>query len=358
MRFGPSSRGDIMAHLHQCPEDTMIDPVVNARFRRIAILTLFAVYFVILVGGIVRASGAGMGCPDWPTCFGRWIPPTDESQLPPDYHAIYAERGYADTRFNPVKTWTEYVNRLIGVSTGILVILTLVHSRHFLKSDRAVFWLSLSVFLLIGFQGWLGSAVVASNLRPAMITAHMITAFLIVCLLIYAVARSQRDSLARIDARGLPERFKTVLIAAMAMTLLQIAMGTQIRESVDLISRAFEHGARHLWREEFPIVFYIHRSFSSLILLVNLWLAWKVVRNIRSGNLLFYFGIAPAGLVVIAILTGITLDRLGFPAVIQPMHLLLANLIFGAQFFLLMIHRNALKRMNEHGLDYAQAHKR
>lgn len=347
-----------MPHPQLCPENAMIDPATSARFRRIGTLTLFAVYLVILAGGIVRASGAGMGCPDWPTCFGRWIPPTAESQLPPDYHSIYAERGYADTRFNPVKTWTEYANRLIGVSTGLLVILTLFFSRHFLKSDRAIFWLSLSVFLLIGFQGWLGSVVVASNLRPAMITAHMVTAFLIVCLLIYAIARSQKESLARIDARSLPERFRTLLIAAMAMTLLQIAMGTQIRESVDLISVAFGHGERHLWREEFPIVFYVHRSFSAIILLVNLWLGWKVVRNIRRGNLLFYFGIAPACLVVIAILTGVSLDRLGFPAFIQPVHLLLANLVFGAQFFLFMVYRYAEKGTAESGLDYAHAQRR
>jgi len=336
----------------------MIDPIASARFRRIGTLTLAAVYFVILAGGIVRASGAGMGCPDWPTCFGQWVPPTAESQLPGNYHSIYAERGYADTRFNPVKTWTEYVNRLIGVSTGLLVILTLFHSRHFLRSDRTVFWLSLSVFLLIGFQGWLGSAVVASNLRPAMITAHMVTAFLIVCLLIYAIARSQREKLATIDARALPEKFKTVLWAAMAMTLLQIAMGTQIRESVDAISLAFNHGDRHLWREDFPIIFYVHRSFSSIILFTNLWLAWKVMRHIERGNLLFRFGIAPAALVVVAILTGVSLDRLGFPAFVQPVHLLLANLIFGAQFFLFMIYRCAETGADDRGMAFAQAETR
>lgn len=320
----------------------MTDPIASLSFRRLGALTIAAVYLVILAGSVVRASGAGMGCPDWPTCFGQWIPPTSEAQLPPDYHAIYAARGYANTDFNPLKTWTEYTNRLLGATTGILVLLTLLRSRIFLKSDRAIFWLSLSVFLLIGFQGWLGSAVVASNLRPAMITAHMVMAFVILCLLIYAIARSQRDVLASVDASRLPKYFKTVLLAAMGMTLLQIAMGTQIREAVDVIAGQFD-GERGLWREHFPIIFYVHRSFSSVILLTNLWLAWKIMRHVAHDTLFFRFGVIVAALVVTAILTGVTLDRLGFPAFVQPAHLLLANLIFGAQFFLFMMYRYSEK---------------
>jgi cytochrome c oxidase assembly protein subunit 15 len=322
----------------------MTDHAISARFCRIGLLTIAAVYFLILVGGIVRASGAGMGCPDWPTCFGQLIPPTDEAQLPADYHEIYAERGYADTRFNPLKTWTEYVNRLIGASIGVLILMTLIRSIPYLrgeKGDRPIFYLALSVFLLVGFQGWLGSAVVASNLRPVMITAHMVMAFLIVCLLIYTLARSQRDTLKRLDVAALSPRFRTVLWVAVGMTLLQITMGTQIRESVDLLANAAAPTERSVWREHFPIIFYVHRSFSSLILFTNLWLAWNLVRKLGAGHLLRRFGYGLGGLVAAAVLSGVSLDRLGFPAVAQPLHLLLANLIFGTQFFLVIALRYA-----------------
>lgn len=317
----------------------MIDSSASARFRRIGLLTIAAVYFLILVGGIVRASGAGMGCPDWPTCFGRWVPPTDVSQLPADYHQIYAERGYANTDFNPLKTWTEYVNRLVGVSIGFLIFLTLYRSYFLRKDDPMIFKLSLTVFFAVGFQGWLGKAVVASHLKPAMITAHMLMAFLIICLLIYSILRSQKKSLAWVDAKGLPPRFKVVLMAAMGMVLLQIAMGTQIRESVDTMANALNPSAREFWRESFPIIFYVHRSFSSVILFTNLWLAWKIYQSIARDTLFFRLGIALGFLVAFAVLTGVSLDRLGFPAFVQPVHLLLANLIFGAQFSLLMIYR-------------------
>jgi cytochrome c oxidase assembly protein subunit 15 len=304
------------------------------RFRRVGLLTIFAVYFVILVGGIVRASGAGMGCPDWPTCFGQWIPPTHESQLPANYHEIYSERGYQNTQFNPVKTWTEYVNRLVGVTTGLLIFLTVWLSRIYLKTDKTVFYLSLSVFFLIGFQGWLGSTVVASNLKPFMITLHMLMALLIVALLIYTIARSQRDFIGQTDIQLLPTAFKTVLITAMVMTLLQVAMGTQVREAVDFISHEHKYIERQYWRDDFPIIFYVHRSFSSIILFTNAWLVWKIYQSVSKKSVMLYTGFFLLALVVIAILAGITLDRLGVPPIAQPIHLLVANLIFGSQFFL------------------------
>lgn len=312
----------------------MISTQAAAHFRRLGILTIFAVYFVILVGGIVRASGAGMGCPDWPTCFGQWVPPTDESQLPANYHQIYAERGYENTQFNPVKTWTEYTNRLVGVTVGFLIFLTVWSSRIYLKADKAIFYLAVSVFLLVGFQGWLGSSVVASNLKPLMITLHMLLALFIVALLIYTIARSQRDVITQLDIGQLPDTFKRVLAAAMAMTLLQVAMGTQVREAVDFIAHEHAYIDRQFWRDGFPVIFYIHRSFSSLILFTNLWLAWKIIRLTDKKGLLRYVGLSLATLVVTAILAGISLDRLAMPPIAQPIHLLMANLIFGVQFFL------------------------
>jgi len=319
----------------------MIDVTATRRYLLIGLITLGAVYFLIMVGGIVRASGAGMGCPDWPTCFGQWIPPVSEAELPPNYQEIYAQRGYADTRFNPVKTWTEYVNRLIGVSIGGLILLTAGCAIPLRKQDPTVFHLSAAVLLLVAFQGWLGSAVVASNLKPALITAHMVMAFLIVCLLLYAVIRSQRARLAAARIAPLPRRFSRVLQAAMLMTLLQIAMGTQIRESVDVIATLFNAVDRHLWREEFPTVFYIHRSFSSIILLTNGWIAWTLVKHLGRRHWYAQFGAVLFGLVVAAIAAGVGLDRFGFPAVVQPLHLVLANLIFGTQFALFTIYRYA-----------------
>ncbi len=325
---------DFLLNSFICIPITMINDQAAARFRRLGTLTIFAVYFVILVGGIVRASGAGMGCPDWPTCFGKWVPPTEEAQLPANYHQIYAERGYENTQFNPVKTWTEYTNRLVGVTIGFLILLTAWSSRIYRKTDKPIFYLAVSVFLLVGFQGWLGATVVASNLKPLMITLHMLLALFIVALLIYTITRSQREVIAQFDIRAVPGKVKSVLIVAMLMTLLQVAMGTQVREAVDFIAHEHAYIERQYWRDDFPVIFYVHRSFSSLILFTNLWLAWKIIRAVDKNSLLRRIGFSLAGLVVMAILAGVSLDRLGMPPVAQPIHLLMANLIFGMQFFL------------------------
>lgn len=322
----------------------MLDVTAEQRFRKLGMITLFAVYFLILVGGIVRASGAGMGCPDWPTCFGQWIPPTSEAQLPSNYHEIYAERGYQNTTFNPIKTWTEYTNRLTGVSIGFLIILTAWSSRIYIQTNKTVFYCSVSVLMLVIFQGWLGSAVVASNLKPLMITLHMLLALVIVSLLLFAIALSQRTLLSQINCLQLPQKFEIVLKAALGMTLIQIAMGTQVREAVDFIAQQHGYIDRNFWRDDFPIIFYIHRSFSSVILFTNLWVAWQIRKFISKDTALYLMHFILCGLVITAILAGISLDRLGVPPVAQPIHLLMANLIFGAQFFIWICLNQAQRR--------------
>jgi cytochrome c oxidase assembly protein subunit 15 len=118
------------------------------------------------------------------------------------------------------------------------------------------------------------------------------------------------------------------------MTLGQVAMGTQVREAVDFIAHDHQYIERQYWRDDFPIIFYVHRSFSSLILFINSWIVWKIYQSPNKNSLVLYAAYMVLTLVVIAIIAGITLDRLGVPPIAQPIHLLVANLIFGAQFFL------------------------
>lgn len=311
------------------------------RFRYMGLLTILVVYTLILVGGVVRTTGSGMGCPDWPTCFGQWIPPVSESELPANYQQIYADRGYLETEFNATKTWIEYANRLLGVTTGLLILLTVVFSYRFLKIDKPVFYFSLAAFILVAFQGWLGSRVVASNLMPGMITAHMITAQIIVGLLIYAIVRSQKELLEKVQIGTVPKAFPMVLKVVMGMTLLQMIMGTQVREAVDIIAHQMDYSSREEWIERLPIIFLVHRSFSSLVLFSNLWLVWRLIKSVDRTSLLYRLAFVLLGLIVSTILLGVVMDRLHVPAFAQPFHMWLASLIFGTQFFIYMNYRYA-----------------
>ncbi len=305
----------------------------NKVFLPVGMFTIGAVFFLILLGGLVRATGSGMGCPDWPTCFGQWVPPTQESQLPENYHNLYAQHGYANTDFNPVKTWTEYLNRLTGVTIGLLVFATMLLSLHFRNTDRVIVYCCTAVFILVGIQGWLGAMVVASNLRPVMISIHMLSALTIVGLLIYSVTRSQRERLATVDWQLLPKYFKTVLTIAIVFVLLQVLMGTQVRQAVDTISQQLGESHREQWRNHFPLIFYVHRSFSAVILFSVIWLAWNSKQLLQQ----YGWGKALASLVITAVLIeimlGITMDRFAIPAFAQPLHLLFASLIFGGLIF-------------------------
>lgn len=311
------------------------------RYRRFAWITIGAVYFLILVGASVRASGAGMGCPDWPTCFGQWIPPTSEAQLPANYQEIFAELGYADTRFNVVKTWTEYANRLIGVTIGLLIFLTALFSYRCRRHDAWIFRASVAAFLMVGFQGWLGSRVVASNLQPGMITLHMLMALAIVAALLFALAQSRRGIMAAQTIAGIDPRFEKWLYVIIVLGLIQISMGTQVREMTDLISRAQGEELRSNWIEFMPWFFYVHRSFSAVVLFSNLWLLYLLAKSIGWQHSLTRFTVAMIAVTGLAVVSGATLGHLGMPALVQPTHLLAASLLFGFQFLIWMGYRHA-----------------
>lgn len=319
---------------------TIADSHNLARYRRMAWITLAAVYFLILVGASVRASGAGMGCPDWPTCFGSWIPPTSVEQLPANYQEIYADLGYAETEFNVVKTWTEYLNRLTGVTIGFLILLTAIYSWSVRHHDRAILIASVAAFLMVGFQGWLGARVVASNLQAGMITLHMLMALAIVGTLLYAVARARRGIMMAESIRGIDPRFAKWLYIVLGMTVLQVAMGTQVREMVDYMNHV-QGTERSAWVDAFPWFFYVHRSFSAVVLFSNLWLGWLLVQSLGWQHTLTRLTATMLGVIVIAISSGATLGHLGMPAFIQPFHLVGASLLFGLQFLIWMSYRHA-----------------
>lgn len=300
------------------------------RFRSLALLTIITVYLVILAGGIVRGTGSGMGCPDWPKCFGRWIPPTEASQLPPNYQEIYGAKLKGEVEFNATKTWIEYVNRLLGVLSGFFVLATLIASFSYIKNKKTVFLGSLSAFLLIGANGWLGSRVVATELAQYMITIHLSLAVLVVFALLFVYNQSSLKATPHFSENK-SGGLKGLLLLTLVLTLSQVLLGTFVRESLDEVVKQIGYENRNNWISSLDWEFYVHRSFSLVLLALHI----AVIYKLRRLNDVSWFSKAANWLLVLVaseIITGVVMAYLEVPAFAQPIHLLFAMIIVGIQF--------------------------
>ncbi len=304
------------------------------RFRRFGMLTIASVFFLIFVGGLVRSTGSGMGCPDWPKCFGSWVPPSDVSQLPADYREKFRTETHEVAAFDVYKTWTEYVNRLIGVLTGFFIFLTVVFAYPYLRKDKLVFWLSFLAFVLVGFQGWIGAKVVSSNLAHWMVTVHMLIALVIVALLIYTITRSQSFV---VYQQNNDRSLKMVMILILVVSLIQTISGTQVRENVDAIAKVMGEQNRKYWVDALGDWFYFHRSFALVSFVLMIALVTKCRKAFERNSIIYKAALALFLLLAIQIFSGKVLDNLGFPKQVQSLHLFVGSLICGIQIFITII---------------------
>jgi cytochrome c oxidase assembly protein subunit 15 len=309
-------------------------------FRLVSAFTVAVVFLLILIGGIVRSSGAGMGCPDWPKCFDMWVPPTDVSELPADYQAIYAKRGYADTTFNAVKTWTEYLNRLFGVLTGLFIIANLVAAwRAFGRGrNRRVVLLSVLGLVFVLIQGGVGAFVVFSNLHQGIITLHLLIALLIVFLLV-AARLYAKPVLAESNVVVLVKTRWQVLAVA-GLMLAQIILGTQVREMLDAVSDSMGGDDKRAWLRSLGPVYGIHKNFWMVVTVGVVYLVYVLQRDFSNQGFKNY-GIFALLLTGAQVFTGVALNQFGLPAVPQALHIVFSSLAITALFALwLQLHRS------------------
>lgn len=331
--------------------------------RRLAWVSLVFVHLVIIAGSVVRMTGSGMGCPDWPKCFGYAIPPTSSEEVTwhPErafkkgqmiVHDVYvdglaqermlvAQRDFTSgnefdphnwevytkhdyTVFNPVHTWIEFINRLIGALTGVPVLLLLVATIGYGFRERRLLapLMGMAALFMLGFSAWLGKLVVDGNLIPGSITIHMFAA---VALSAFLIVLAQTGK--RFTAKPSGRTF-AVLFAALILALLQILLGTQVRESIDVVAREGSVLREH-WVDALGTNFEVHRSFSWLVILLNLGWVWMARKN---GIRIVEMPLTLA-LLLIQLTGGIVLAYAGMPAGFQPLHLLGGILMFDVLWF-------------------------
>ncbi len=174
------------------------------RFQKLAAATVAATLLLVTVGVIVRATGSGLGCPDWPLCHGQLVPALDDP-----------------------KAWLEWIHRAIAAVIGFLILgLAIVAFIDHRRDRRVLLWGSLAAVALVGFQAWLGEETVRLGNSGPSVTAHLATAMALEGLLVFLLARSFFP--ARIGGRGASQLFTLLAALGAAATYALLLFGSNV----------------------------------------------------------------------------------------------------------------------------------
>ena len=322
-------------------------------FKSFSKITIVSIFLIIVAGSLVRMTGSGMGCPDWPKCFGYLIPPISIDQIEwgkgktffegqmiiydeqlwsanqnfisseifiRDNWTLYTKHDYAI--FNPFHTWMEYINRLIGAVSGLLTLIMFVISFRYWDTKRKIVYLSgMTVFLMV-FQAWLGATVVFSVLQPVKITIHMLMALFILALMVYLISEvpdPDKEKNIIFD-----KRLHQFLKIAIVLSIIQITLGTQVRQLIDEIASSLNNLQRNLWVDLVGITFKVHRSFAISLVIINIALFFRNYKLKYRYQLVNFI----SAVVFLEVLSGVILTYFDMLALMQPIHLIVASLLF------------------------------
>jgi len=309
-------------------------------FQRIVLFAILGTYLVILAGAVVRGTSSGLGCPDWPRCFGQWIPPMDISELPQNYKEIYKISGKTIADFDPFKTWTEYLNRLLGVFLGFLIVVLFSMSFRYKNYERNLPWYCGGLLLLIIIQGGVGALVVSTHLRPFIITIHMFLAVLLLFGLLY-LKKYCEDLEDTAIVQQVDKKALSITRSLVALTFIQVLMGTQVRQSVDHLIRDTMAATHLTVIDQLGAIFYIHRTFSIVIIWMFIYLIYYFQKS-RFNRHAFFLCLMAFFSVGANVVTGIILNYFEFPASAQPPHLFFGVMTLGLLYSLSLHLRGSL----------------
>lgn len=306
--------------------------------QRLALISIVLLIVLIFAGAIVRVSGSGLGCPDWPTCWGELIPPASVDDV--DFNKLEdrieryrksAERFGRDPNeitieklreeYDPVQTWIEFINRLLALPVLLANFLLMIACLRTRNLQR----LGVAAFSLVIVSALTGIVVVASGLRAGVVTVHMALAFLQLFILTYIYWAGGGGQEARPMIKG-PSRPHVMIL--LACVIIEWAMGSQIREVTDHLMMERGVGSRASWIDEVSTtwIYLIHRSFSWSIFIAAIWLGYKAE----------WAGFVPRfilGIVLALMVMGVILSFSGIHAAVQVLHVGLAGTLVSAVYY-------------------------
>jgi heme A synthase len=290
-------------------------------FRRLAFVSTIATFILIFVGGLVRVAGAGLGCPDWPRCFGRWIPPLSPADIP---------AGISAAKFNLTLAWTEYVNRLMGVSLGLLLLATAVLALVYYRRTPRILWPTLGAAAVVAFQGWLGSVVVSTELAPIMVTLHMVLALVIASLLIYATLESYYVTSNGAGVAAYPARASRWIGLLWIIVIIQVVLGTEVRSGAEIAARNFPLWSSLKWLSQVGAAYHAHMVLGVFLLVATLFVSWSIFKLSERPTLLVRWSLWSLGILAgCQIVFGLAMMIGGLTPLLQLFHLWGAGLYIG-----------------------------
>ena len=241
-------------------------------FYKTSIITVIILYILVLVGGFVRVTESGDDCPDWPKCYGSWIPPFSIEDIPDEFHPSQ-DKVYG--------SWIEYFNRLVGVVLGISMLFTFYKSIYLFKIDKIIFYGSLSSLLLIIIAGWFGGQI-AQNIdginimHQHSVSIHLYIAILTIISIVYTTNRAFLLLYPDCEKKtNYSDESVYIFFTILVLNLLLVFSGSFIRTFIDddLIKELpyFLRMEHYVYKTGFIKFIHPILGFSMLTLLGVLW---------------------------------------------------------------------------------------
>lgn len=314
----------------------------NDRYRQLLWLTLFLTFDLIIFGGFTRLTDSGLGCPDWPGCYGSANPFIAHA------HIRAAEALMPTGPVTWTKAWIEMIHRYLAMTVGVLIIaLTLLawFKRRELKLSP---WPATALLILVCVQGAFGAWTVTLKLQPVIVTLHLLLGLSLLGALAWLAARSQTN------VSSAPE-FTPYIALGLLLLTLQIALGGWVSTNYAVLACTdfplcngqwvppmdFQHGFT-LWRalgktasgallsrDALVAIHWTHRVFAVVVIAYSVWLGLRARRSIALHRPAMFL----LGLITLQFASGLSNILLQWPLPIAVLHnagaaALLVTLVF------------------------------
>jgi heme a synthase len=315
-------------------------------YQKLAIAALVSVLVLIFAGATVRVTGAGMGCPDWPTCWGLLIPPTKVEEV--DFQKLDIQKFQRKAKrmgrdpstisektlreeFNPRHVWTEFTNRLLALPVGFFSLAAFITSFRFRKSRPHIFWLSFSALLLVLTNAWMGAMVVYSGIAPGVLTTHLALAMALIGVLAYC-AWAGADIPFKVKMNGKARLMRFTVLSLLILVVVEGILGSQLREMTDELAKSHHNMPREQWIGELEetTVYFIHRSFSWVLLILTVFAYMLAKRYQPAGATSSQIGVL--AIMFSQMIFGLVMAQIHIYSWVQVFHVGLAGILLALLF--------------------------